>query len=79
MTQNNSDLAHARKQLRWSQAQLARILGVHVNSVSAWERGRQPIPRSAWLILGLASASPLSKQWIEDGLTFQAILNKDLS
>ena len=46
-----------RKALGWTQARCATILGVHRDTVAAWERGRQAIPQSAWLVLRLAQAN----------------------
>lgn len=40
-----------RKEQDMSQRQLARILGVEEQTVSLWERARQPIPQSADLLL----------------------------
>jgi Helix-turn-helix len=38
------DLASALEELGWSQAELARRLGLHVNTVSAWATKRTEIP-----------------------------------
>lgn len=35
----------------WSQAQLARVLGVTMQAVSMWERGVRSIPSFLWLAL----------------------------
>lgn len=40
--------------LDWSQADLARALGVHVNTVSGWATGRTAMPGTARAYLNLA-------------------------
>jgi transcriptional regulator with XRE-family HTH domain len=50
-----SELRQRRRALGLTQAQLARLLGVHSNTVAHWEQGVQRIPP----FLGLALA------WIE--------------
>lgn len=42
-----------------SQAELADVLGVTVQTISRWERGAQPIPKMASLaLIGLTFARP---------------------
>ena len=42
-----------RRRLGWTQAQLARALGLHPNSLACMERGEAPI-RRAWLLAAQA-------------------------
>lgn len=39
-------LSTLRHRLGWTQARLAEVLDVHKMTVSKWERGTQPVPRS---------------------------------
>lgn len=45
------DFKKLRLEKGYSQSQVARELGVHVMTVSRWERGEIPIPRMAELAL----------------------------
>lgn len=46
----------------YSQSQLARELGVHVMTLSRWEREALPIPRMAELALSFLKARPKQKR-----------------
>lgn len=62
MTVIRDDLAAPLMALSWTQAELARRLGVHVNTVSGWATGRTPMPLYAQAYLKLAvGASRLLK------------------
>lgn len=56
------DLAAALLTLGWSRGELARRLGIHRNTVSAWSTGKAPIPGPVAAYLDLAiKASRLLK------------------
>jgi DNA-binding transcriptional regulator YiaG len=44
-------LRRQRERLGYSQAQLAKLLGVHVRTISKWERGVHRIPDAVLLLL----------------------------
>lgn len=48
---SGAELRQLRLQLGLSQQKLAKILGVHQPTVSRWERGMSPVPKSAALVL----------------------------
>ncbi|PJK07969.1 transcriptional regulator [Lysobacteraceae bacterium NML95-0200] len=50
---NAKTFKYLRKQVDMAQRQLAGILGVEEGTVSLWERGKQPVPKSADIILRL--------------------------
>ena len=43
----NTELKCVLTELGWSQAELSRKLGVHVNTVSIWANGRDAVPTYA--------------------------------
>lgn len=56
MMATRDDLAPSLLALGWSQAELARRLGVHINTVSAWATGKVKLPMYAQAYLALAVA-----------------------
>ena len=54
MSVRDNILGPALKELGWSQADLAKKLSVHPNTVSGWMTGRLALPRYAIAYLNLA-------------------------
>lgn len=54
-----------RSKVRWTQADLARFLGVSTNSVASWESGRTPIHATVQkhILATLATLDFFSRQW----------------
>lgn len=51
------DVRAAREQCGWSQAELARRLGVHYSAVSRWEAGTRAVPQPVAMAIRLLIAS----------------------
>ena len=60
-----SELAEARRLLGYTQGQLAKALGVSVNTIARYEmpsnNGRYPVPHWVMLVVGLWLAQPKGK------------------
>ncbi|MER3426471.1 MAG: hypothetical protein C4299_04895 [Thermoleophilia bacterium] len=53
---SSAELRQIRLQLGLSQMELAKILGVQQPTVSRWERGMSPVPKSAALVLRMLAS-----------------------
>jgi transcriptional regulator with XRE-family HTH domain len=58
---NAGELRKLRKKLGWSQAQLAREVGVAANSVARWERGEMAISEPAARLIQRIADDPKVK------------------
>jgi transcriptional regulator with XRE-family HTH domain len=61
----SAQLLSALKELRWSQAELARRTGISTQSVNAWATGGTPVP--PWLPAYLAALLALRDAAISSG------------
>lgn len=55
----------------WTQAELAKLVGVNVNSVQGWERGARPRPKHLVALANVLGLDPLQLQnemeaWAEE-------------
>ena len=62
---NGDELKEHRRRLRLTQTQLAERLGVHVITISKWERDIHPIPRAVALLVETfkGKAGRRGKRW----------------
>ena len=57
-----SDLRAARKSLAMTQHALAAALGIHPQSITAWERGKRPVPQAIALAVEHLSCTQLTPE-----------------
>lgn len=65
MVQINTDFHAIRKRHRYSQEEMAQIMGVHIQTYYRWEKGQIKAPRSAQILAYIIDKSPTIRDEVE--------------